>query len=80
MNLYLISQTVNTNYEVFESAIVAAHSEDEARSIHPNGDLYWNGKPDKFNNTWCTKEDVIVKLIGTAADNIMIGVICSNFN
>lgn len=35
LNLYLISQTVNNDYDTFDSAVVAAYDEEDARSIHP---------------------------------------------
>jgi len=37
MNLYLISQDLNNNYDTYDSAVVAAKSEDDARKIHPTG-------------------------------------------
>jgi len=36
MNLYLISQTQNRNYDTYDSAVVAAESEEHARAIHPS--------------------------------------------
>jgi len=36
MNLYLISQTINNGYDTYDSAVVCAESEDEARKIHPS--------------------------------------------
>jgi len=36
MNLYLISQRKVTGFDVFDSAIVAATSPDDARKIHPS--------------------------------------------
>ena len=35
LNLYLISQTANNGYDTFDSAVVAARDEEDARSIHP---------------------------------------------
>lgn len=37
MNLYLISQTENLTYDTYDSAVVAAESEAQARDIHPSG-------------------------------------------
>lgn len=37
MNLYLISQTQNQTYDTYDSAVVAAESEQHARAIHPSG-------------------------------------------
>lgn len=36
MNLYLISQDINNNYDTYDAAVVAAESEDDARAIHPS--------------------------------------------
>jgi len=36
MNLYLISQDVNDNYDTYDSAVVAAKSEGDARKISPS--------------------------------------------
>lgn len=44
LNLYLISQTVNNDYDTFDSAVVAARDEEDARSIHPIF-VHW---PDSF--------------------------------
>jgi hypothetical protein len=72
MNLYLISQNVNTGSDTYDSAVVAALSEDDARAIHPS--KY------EAQETWCDKENVTVKLIGTATTGIKAGVICASFN
>ena len=34
LKLYRISQTVNTGYDTYDSAVVVAESEDAAREIH----------------------------------------------
>lgn len=35
MNLYLLTQNDNTGYDTYDSAVVAAKDETQARSIHP---------------------------------------------
>ena len=35
MNLYLISQNRNNGYDTYDSAVVAAESEEKARMIRP---------------------------------------------
>jgi len=71
MKLYLISQKVNNGYDTYDSAVVAAESEEAARSMRPS-ESGWDG-------AWCAKEDVTVRLIGTAADGVS-GVVCASFN
>ena len=36
MKLYLISQDVNNDYDTYDSAVVVAKSEQDAREIHPS--------------------------------------------
>ena len=40
MNIYKISQEVNSEYDTYDSAIVLAESEEVARLIHP--DFQWS--------------------------------------
>ena len=47
MNLYLISQDTNENYDTYDSAIVAAKTKKEARMFHPNEDDNWDGKAEQ---------------------------------
>ena len=35
MNIYLLRQDINRDWETYDSAIVSAENEDEARNIHP---------------------------------------------
>ena len=94
MNLYLITQDVNTNYDTFDSAVVVASCEDDARLIHPSP-LYSRVKR-KFIETesgrssleiillalecWCSYSDVKVKLIGEAIGQKAGSVICASYN
>ena len=41
MNLYLITQDQNRGYDTYESAVVAAETEEQAKSINPAGERYW---------------------------------------
>ena len=36
--LWRISQTVNNNYDTYDSAVVVAATEEQARKIHPGGE------------------------------------------
>ena len=74
MNLYVISQYKNNDYDTYDSAVVAAVSEDDARLIHPSG-REWD------HYTWVKKpSDVQVRLIGKAIAGTEAGVICASFN
>ena len=81
MNLFLISQVFGDEFEVYNSAVVCAETEAEARMVHPMGDESWNGKREgKLGEVWCDAKDVQVKIIGAAARNIGRGVILASYN
>lgn len=82
MNLYKISQTVNNDWDTYDSAIVAAENEEEARKINPSDfdNKHWWTEEDRYTS-WCSKlEDVQVELIGVAKEGIEKGVIVASFN
>jgi len=68
MNIYLISQNTNNGYDTYDSAVVVAKTEAEARLITPSSFIYdtkdENGVFD--SSTWCNPDEVEVKLIGKA--------------
>lgn len=77
MNLYLIWQEENMDYDTYDSAIVCAENMDEACKIHPNGSP-WNHE---YDNEWASSPDkVYARLIGKAESYIPKGVILASFN
>lgn len=84
MFLYRISQDVNNDHNTYDSAVVCAGSEDEARMMHParlacDDCEEWNGKDEEFS-MWCAAKDVQVEIIGTAANNLQRGLIVASYN
>jgi len=71
MKLWKISQTRNDGYDTYDSAIVAAETEDEAGKTSP-------GSAPEY--TWTDEAFVEVKLIGEAIPNTKPGVILASFN
>lgn len=78
LNIYLISQDINSEYDTYSDAVVVAYSEDAARQTHPSG----RGWPSRrsSHNEWCEPKDVKVELIGVAAAGVDEGVICSSYH
>jgi len=56
MKIFLISQNINTDYDTYDSAIVVAENEADARTINPSGfvthitDNEWMGTYSGGNN------------------------------
>lgn len=77
--LYLLEQSVNNDYDTYDSCIVAAETEEEARHIRPYLSGDWN---DDYPFTSWVKDpkDVTVKYIGKASKDIKKGVILASFN
>lgn len=93
MNLYLISQKVNTGYDTYDSAVVAAENEDQASKINPGGFRKWSEVYDSWmflfsdgkeepdgDETWCKPSDVTVYCIGQTNIYTTPQVICASFN
>lgn len=82
MKLWLIRQNVNNGYDTYDSAVMAANTEDEARVMIPGhgGHDEW-GKNHWAHHSWVKEEsDVIVQYIGEAADGTEKGQIIASFN
>lgn len=94
MKLWLISQDVNNNYDTYDSAVVAAETEEEARHTYPdNGDpcpKRWNGSKwlwylddgrvlDYSSGTWTSPDNVSVQFLADGYDG-KAGIICASFN
>jgi len=70
MNLYLISQSVNNDYDTYDSAVVCAATREAARLISP-GSI----------ESWASPDNVDVDFIGTADIGIPENsIVCSSFN
>lgn len=73
MKLWKIWQTQVKGYDVYDSAVVAAETEEEARGTHPYGNFSNGGWAD-------SPEHVAAEFIGTAAPGVEAGVIVASFN
>jgi len=82
LHLYLLQQDESTGYDTYDSMVVVAVAEEEAKRIHPSGKigdfpeinrtyLTWASSPDHVQATW----------IGLAATNLTAGeIVCASFN
>jgi len=94
MKLYLISQDVNNAYDTYDSAVVAAKSEEEAKAIHPSpqfyvsqsdgwAHIYFDGTTKyegERTDCWCAPHEVKVEYIGESKTAEAGSVICASFN
>ena len=80
MKLWYISQEVNNDYDSYDSAVVAAETEELARTIHPGGYTREQVLKDYQFNSWADPKYVEVERIGTAKKGTKEGVVCSSFN
>jgi hypothetical protein len=78
LHLYLISQDTNQDCDTYDSAVVAAVDEYDAREIHPSGNSA--STDDYAIDSWASPYNVEVKFLGYAAPGITRGVICASFN
>lgn len=79
MNIYKVSQDINGDYDTYDSFVCVAESEDDARDMHPNGELI--GKSSHWD--WVSEKDkhlCRVDFIGVASPESTRGVILASFN
>jgi hypothetical protein len=77
MNIYLLKSIKPRDYEMYDSCVVIAPSEQEAVKIHPSGGENTN-KQDEFD--WPCPKHVICTLLGTAREGSDVGVVCASYN
>ena len=85
LNLYLISQNIRCDYDTYDSAVVCAESEDDARRMHPDGrgDAFVpeKGRRKVRYKTWCDRPDQVTVIgLGIAIGDVKRGVVCASFN
>lgn len=69
MNLYILERTDHIDYDMYDSAIVAANNVEKALAIDIGS---------KFS--WTTKENIKIKLLGKAVKGTKAGLILASFN
>ena len=80
MFLYYVTQDENCGYDTYDSMIVAAKSEEDARLVHPAGYTDLKAWKSRYSS-WATSPDnVSVVLIGVALEDQKEEVIIASFN
>ena len=77
MKLYLITQDVHNDYDTYSDAVVSAESEEDAKTIHPDGDSIVTTTQSRWS-TWSAIEDVVAEYLGETEQPR--GVICASFH
>jgi hypothetical protein len=79
MKLYLLKQTDNNGWDTYDSCLVCAENEADARTIKPEGDVF-----EENNQTWSdwafSKDSITCEEIGDANEKQERGVVISSFN
>ena len=80
MKLYLVTNRIPDyfSYDFYDSFVICCESADEARATHPTGELLANCRA---GDEWPIEiEDVDVKYLGEADQDLPFGIVCSSFN
>lgn len=78
MKLYHLSQEVNKDYDTYDSCVVCALSEEDAKLIQPDGGKYQDYE---WMGVWVNDlKDIKVVYLGEASEDLKRGVICASFN
>lgn len=90
MKLWLVSRTDQIGYDQYDSAVVAAETEDVARHTYPGDSYFWNDKLQGWATywnretlsecyDWAKPDTLTVEYLGTT-DRKISGVILASFN
>jgi hypothetical protein len=77
LRIYLLVRDDCPGYDEYDSCVVAALSEEDARTIHPNG---WETVGEGCGGTWVPPRCIEVIQVGVAVPGVKRGVICASFN
>lgn len=92
MKIYKISQDKIVDYDTYDSAVVIAANEEEARHIHPGNISFYfveygwrivsqNIERIGWGDSWAPPDDVCVEYIGEASPALTEKqIICASFN
>jgi hypothetical protein len=81
MRIYLLEQNDNNGYDTYDSCIVCAENEEEAKNICPDGKPFKETKNGNYFNTWAkTKSSITCTEIGKANVKQRYGIILASFN
>ena len=78
MNIYRLWQEVNNEYDTYDSMVVIASNETEAKSYHPSGGTTQETL-DGWDS-WCSLEDVQIELLGKASKKQKAGIVTASYN
>ena len=81
MKLFLLEQSENNGYDTFDSCVVCAENEEDARNIMPDFSSGKEFTPSNMYGAWAyTIEGVEVKYLGEAEPSLEKGIIIASFN
>lgn len=86
MKLWILTQPKSPgfSYDTYDSCVVAAETEEQAKDIHPRRGMhqFWWLDRDEFGplDSWAHPKDVHARLLGEAVPNTGAGVVLASFN
>ena len=92
MKLFLLTLKEDNDYESYESCVICAENEEDAKSISPEQEWDDENKEwtrgtkfipteEGFHNTWASSVEAInCQELGIASDNMKRGVVVSSYN
>lgn len=86
MNIYLLTQNDAKGWNTYDSCVVVAANEQEARNIHPySHSVFCHPNIDLWcadsHRTWASSPDLVTVIrIGIASEDQVAGVVCASFN
>ena len=83
MNIYLLIKLIDDSedpWDKYNSAVVVAPNEDEAKKMHPNGENIWPWDEWRSDSWVSQLAEIRVVYLGEASPGLIQGVVCSDFH
>lgn len=81
MFIYSLYRDSSGGYDTYDSCVVVAESEEDAKTIHPNRiDVVSEEINFYSSSSWVRLSEVQCELIGKAMSSMKRGVVCASFN
>lgn len=75
MNIYLVSQSVNNDYDTYDAMVVIAETEERAKELTIKEHPY-----ESYFNSWASYEHLTCELVGIALEGSEEKIILESFN
>lgn len=80
MNIYYLHQNTWNDYDTYDSAVVIAETEEQAKRMHPHGGDISQEEANRYKDWPSDPEEITCKFLGVAEGISESYVVCASYN